>query len=56
LRQILTALQVKLLSPVGNEVLVNQAMNKFEQGHLVDASTLTFLDEVLARFIQLIKE
>ena len=56
LRQILTALQVKLLSPAGNEVLVNQAMNKFEQGHLVDATTLTFLDEVIARFIQLVKE
>jgi len=30
-RQILTALQVKLLSPVGNEILINQAMAKFDE-------------------------
>jgi chromate reductase, NAD(P)H dehydrogenase (quinone) len=56
LRQILTGLQVKLLPPVGNEILINQAMNKFDQGLLVDASTLTFLDEVIDRFVQFIKE
>jgi chromate reductase, NAD(P)H dehydrogenase (quinone) len=56
LRQILTALQVKLLPPAGNEILINQAMTKFDQGRLVDASTLTFIDEVIERFVDLVKE
>ncbi|PLS08531.1 NADPH-dependent FMN reductase [Neobacillus cucumis] len=55
LRQILTALQVKLLSPVGNEILINQAAAKFD-GRLTDEPTLKFVDEVVGRFIDLIKE
>ncbi|PFN76000.1 NADPH-dependent FMN reductase [Bacillus sp. AFS076308] len=58
LRQILTALQVKLLSPVGNEILINQAMAKFDEktGRLADEATVKFVDEVVERFIDLIKE
>ncbi len=58
LRQILTALQVKLLPPVGNEILINQAMAKFDEktGQLVDDATLTFLDGVVERFVDLVKE
>src|SRR4051794_35976821 len=58
LRQILTALQVKLLSPVGNEILINQAMAKFDEktGRLTDEVTVKFVDEVVERFIDLIKE
>ena len=58
LRQILTALQVKLLPPVGNEILINQAMAKFDQqtGRLSDETTIKFVDEVVERFINVIKE
>lgn len=58
LRQILTALQVKLLPPVGNEILINQANVKFneETGKLVDEATLSFLDGVIERFVELVKE
>ncbi|MED4223843.1 NAD(P)H-dependent oxidoreductase [Neobacillus cucumis] len=58
LRQILTALQVKLLSPVGNEILINQAMTKFDvnSGRLTDEATVKFVDEVVERFINLINE
>ncbi|WP_160722938.1 NADPH-dependent FMN reductase [Bacillus sp. USDA818B3_A] len=55
LRQILTALQVKLLPPVGNEILINQAADKFD-GRLKDEATLKFVDEVVERFIHQIKE
>lgn len=56
LRDILTALQVKLLSPAGNEILVNQAAAKFdpETGKLVDEATLTFIDDVVDRFLQMV--
>ncbi|TWE01767.1 hypothetical protein FB550_105135 [Neobacillus bataviensis] len=58
LRQILTALQVKLLSPVGNEILINQAMAKFDEktGRLADEATVKFVDEVVERFIDSVKE
>ncbi|WP_413299035.1 NAD(P)H-dependent oxidoreductase [Bacillus sp. 1P10SD] len=58
LRQILTALQVKLLSPVGNEILINQSSAKFDEetGKLVDEATLSFLDDVIERFVNFIKE
>ena len=58
LRQILTALQVKLLPPVGNEILINQASAKFDEetGKLIDEATLSFLDVVIERFVNFIKE
>jgi NAD(P)H-dependent FMN reductase len=53
LRQILSSLQVELLPPVGNEILINQAAAKFneETGRIVDESTLTFIDGVVERFV-----
>ncbi|MDQ1145730.1 chromate reductase [Bacillus sp. SORGH_AS 510] len=58
LRQILTALQVKLLPPVGNEILINLASAKFneETGKLIDETTLSFLDGVMERYVNFIKE
>jgi chromate reductase, NAD(P)H dehydrogenase (quinone) len=58
LRQILTALQVKLLPPVGNEILINQASAKFDEetGKLIDETTLSFLDVVMERYVDFIKE
>jgi chromate reductase, NAD(P)H dehydrogenase (quinone) len=58
IRQILTALQVKLLPPVGNEVLVNQATAKFDEetGRLVDEATLIFIDGVIERFVEFVAE
>ncbi|AZU62765.1 NADPH-dependent FMN reductase [Neobacillus mesonae] len=56
LRQILTALQVKLLSPVGNEILVNQAGTKFADGKLTDEATINFIDDVVDRFVKFISE
>ena len=57
LRQILTALQVKLLPPVGNEILINHASAKFDEetGMLIDEATLSFLDVVIERFVNFIK-
>ncbi|MGG3466901.1 NAD(P)H-dependent oxidoreductase [Neobacillus pocheonensis] len=58
LRQILTALQVKLLPPVGNEVLINHASAKFDEqnGRLTDEATIKFLDDVIERFVALVAE
>ncbi|WP_251553683.1 NADPH-dependent FMN reductase [Neobacillus muris] len=58
LRQILAALQVKLLPPAGNEILISQAQTKFdpETGKLTDEATLAFLDTVTERFMELVKE
>jgi chromate reductase, NAD(P)H dehydrogenase (quinone) len=58
IRQILTALQVKLLPPVGNEILINQATAKFDEetGRLVDEATLTFIDGVIERFVEFVAE
>ncbi|WP_042457053.1 NADPH-dependent FMN reductase [Neobacillus dielmonensis] len=58
LRQILTALQVKLLPPAGNEILISQAQNKFdaETGKLTDEATISFLDTVIDRFVDLVNE
>jgi len=50
LRQILSALQVDLFPPAGNEILINQAQTKFTDGRLTDEGTLSFLDEVVERF------
>lgn len=53
LRQILASpgLSARVLPPAGNEVLVNQASTKFENGKLTDESTLSFVDGVIERFI-----
>lgn len=58
LRQILAGLQVKLLPPAGNEILINQAGAKFneETGRLVDEATLTFIDGVIERFVGFVSE
>ncbi|MCM3570399.1 NADPH-dependent FMN reductase [Neobacillus mesonae] len=56
IRQILTAMQVNLLPPAGNEILINQAMSKFDQetGKLKDEATVQFIDDVVNRFVQFI--
>lgn len=54
LRQILASpgLQAKVLPPAGNEILVGNASQKFnEQGQLTDEATLQFLDDVISRFV-----
>lgn len=56
IRQILTALQVKLLPPAGNEILINQAGTKFVDGKLIDQATVQFIDDVVGRFVQFVSE
>lgn len=58
IRQILTAMQVKLFPPAGNEILINQASIKFdpESGRLTDEATVQFVDEVIDRFVQFVAE
>lgn len=56
LRQILAALQVKLFPPAGNEILINSAASKFNDGKLTDESTLAFLDQVIDRFVNFVSE
>lgn len=53
LRQILASpgLSARVLPPAGNEVLVNHAATKFENGKLTDDPTLSFVDGVIERFI-----
>jgi len=60
LREILSSpgMQARVLPPGGNEVLVNMAMNKFDpaRGRLVDEATLSFLDGVVDKFIDFVRE
>ncbi len=60
LREILSSpgVQGRVLSPAGNEVLINNAIQKFDakEGRLVDEATLSFLDEVVSKFVQLIQQ
>ncbi|GHH99268.1 NADPH-dependent FMN reductase [Neobacillus kokaensis] len=56
IRQILTAMQVKLLPPAGNEILVSQAAAKFAEGKLADEATNKTVDEIVDRFVQFISE
>jgi chromate reductase len=54
LREILQSpgLSARVLPPGGNEILINQAMQKFDaSGRLVDVATLEFLDTVIAKFL-----
>lgn len=53
LRQILASpgLSTRVLPPAGNEVLVNHASTKFENGKLTDEATISFVDGVIDRFI-----
>ena len=53
LRQILSSpgIQAKVLPPAGNELLINQAASKFQQGRLTDEPTLELVDRVVRRFI-----
>lgn len=53
LRQILASpgLTARVLPPAGNEVLVNFASTKFDNGRLIDEPTLEFIDGVFDRFI-----
>lgn len=59
LREILSApgIQAKVLPPGGNEVLVNFAAQKFDEetGRLVDETTLSFLDDKIDKFIEMIE-
>ncbi|WP_276354622.1 NADPH-dependent FMN reductase [Cohnella caldifontis] len=56
LREILAGLQVKLLPPAGNELLVGQAAQKFDaaSGKLTDEATLQHLDAVVGRFVEFV--
>lgn len=58
LRDILASsgIQAKLLPPgAGNELLINQAANKFSGGRLTDEATLQFLDQVIDRFVGFVR-
>jgi len=58
LRDILASagVQAKLLPPgAGNEILINQAANKFADGRLTDEATLQFLDQVIERFVAFVR-
>ncbi|MGJ7910017.1 NADPH-dependent FMN reductase [Neobacillus sp. LXY-1] len=58
IRQILAGMQVNLFPPAGNEILIGQAQTKFDQekGHLKDEATLSFIDAVMERFVEFVKE
>lgn len=57
LRQILSSpgLSARVLPPAGNEILVNHAGSKFDNGKLTDETTLDFIDGVMDRFISWVK-
>ncbi|MCM3117850.1 NAD(P)H-dependent oxidoreductase [Neobacillus sp. MER 74] len=59
LREILAApgIQAKILPPGGNEILIGQASQKFDDqtGQLVDEGTLSFLDSKVDTFIDFVK-
>ena len=57
LREILSSLGIsaRMLPPGGNEILINMANDKFDaSGRLTDQNTLTFLDQVVDKFLQMI--
>lgn len=57
LREILSSLGIsaRTLPAGGNEILINMANDKFDaSGRLVDQNTLTFLDQVVDKFLQMI--
>lgn len=57
LRQILSApgIQANVLSPGGNEVLINFVQQKIDENGQLDEATLTFLDSVIEKFVDLVK-
>lgn len=58
LREILSSagMQARVLPPGGNEILVNMAGQKFDEGRLVDEETLAFIDGVMDKFVAFAKE
>lgn len=56
LRSVLASpgIAAKTLPPGGNEILVTFANDKFENGRLVDPSTLTFVDGVVRKYVDLV--
>jgi chromate reductase len=57
LREILACpgIQARVLPPAGNEILINSANNKFASGRLTDEPTLQFIDAVIDKFMDLVK-
>lgn len=55
-RQILTAVDVRMMPVAGNEILIGAAGQKFENGALTHEVTLQFIDEVMERFINFVEE
>jgi len=59
LREILSApgMGARMLPPGGNEILINQAADKFnDAGALVHEPTVEFLDSVVEKFVALVTE
>ena len=56
LRQILSSIQAKTMSPAGNEIFIGPARKRFQDGELTHQVTLQFLDEVVDRFITFVHE
>lgn len=58
LREVLASMgiQANVISPAGNEILIGGAGQKFENGELTHEVTLQFLDEVVHRFVDFVRE
>lgn len=58
LRQVLASMgiQANVLPPAGNEILIGGGGQKFKSGELTHEVTLQFLDEVMKRFVDFVKE
>jgi len=56
LRQIISSIQAATMPPSGNEIIIGGAGQKFEAGELIHEVTLQFLDEVIERFVDFVKE
>lgn len=56
LRQIISSIQAATMPPSGNEIIIGGAGQKFEDGELIHEVTLQFLDEVIERFVEFVKE
>ncbi len=55
LRQVLASVQAVTLPPAGNEIFIGPASKRFQDGELTHEVTLQFLDEVIERFVELVK-
>ena len=55
LRQVLASIQATTMPPAGNEIFIGSAGQKFQDGELIDETTLKFLDTVIDKFVPFAK-